>query len=536
MEVLKKQIYFIISFLILMVGILNNAKAQGFDLEMQKMNLALKYIYAFYVDSVPKSKVVEGAIIGMLKELDPHSKYISKDELELLNAPLEGGFNGIGVQFNILNDTLIVVSPISGGPSEKVGIQAGDRIVEVDSVNIAGVGLKNIDVIKKLRGAKGTEVKIKVKRRGQPKLLSFTIIRDAIPIHSVESSYMVNKNIGYIKINQFSANTYKETSDAIKKLKKDGMKSLILDLRGNPGGYLHAAIKVVNEFLTKDKLIVYTKGNKSVLQNYKSTNHSDFTNGKIAVLINEGSASASEIVSGAIQDWDRGVIIGRRSFGKGLVQRGMNLPDGSIIRLTIAKYFTPSGRCIQKPYVKGDKDYDKEIYKRISHGELTNKDSINIDKSLEYKTKIIGRTVYGGGGIMPDVFVPVDTTEYSDYYRDLVAQGIVNKFVINYIDKNRKELLKKYPDFKKYKNNFHITDDIIKQITDDAKKAKIKSNIDDFYKNSLDFFKVQLKALIASRLWSTNNYFQIINPVSNEYNEAIKILSDNKLYNKYLSK
>ncbi len=505
--------------------------AQNFNQDLQKLQLAYKLISTFYVDSVDNDKLVEDAIVGMLKNLDPHSEYLSQEEVKKLNEPLDGGFEGVGIQFNILNDTLLVVSPISGGPSEKVGILAGDRIIYIDGENVAGVGLTNSGVKDRLKGKKGTKVRLKILRKGVSKLIDFTVERDKIPIYSVEASYMASEDIGYIKINQFSATTYNEFHDALKDLKRQGMEDLVLDLRGNPGGYLKAAIEVVNEFLDGDKLIVYTEGLTNPRREYHSSDEGLFKNGKVVVLINEGSASASEIVTGAIQDWDRGIVVGRRSFGKGLVQRPLNLQDGSMIKLTIAKYYTPSGRCIQKPYDKGADAYRQEIYSRdILHQEI---DSASYSRQ-EYHTKSSQRLVFGGGGINPDIFIPADTTGYSDYYRDLIAMGVVNRYILSYMDKYRNELIENYVSFNTYNNSFFVDDKMIEDLIKEAEKDGIKYDKKGL-EVSIDNLKLQLKGLIARNIWSINEYFQIMNLNSNEFKKALEILSSDKSYSKLLN-
>ncbi|WP_066627581.1 S41 family peptidase [Labilibacter marinus] len=504
--------------------------AQKFDKDMQKLQLAYKLISTFYVDSIDDEKLVEDAIVGMLSKLDPHSQYITKEEVAKMNEPLDGSFEGIGIQFNIFQDTLMVVSPISGGPSEKVGIQAGDRILEIDGENVAGIGLKNTDVFTKLKGKKGTKVDIAILRRNVKDLINFTVTRDKIPIHSVEASYMATPEIGYIKINQFSATTHTEVETALKKLGNEGMSNLILDLRGNPGGYLNAAIEVSDQLLPDGKLIVYTEGLTNPRREYKSSSKGLFEEGKVIVLINEGSASASEIVSGAVQDWDRGLVLGRRSFGKGLVQRPLNLQDGSMMRLTIAKYYTPSGRCIQKPYSDGIEAYQKELLQRYDNGEILNKDSIHLDKADKYYTKTKQRLVYGGGGVMPDLFVPADTSGYSDYYRDLVAYGILNRYILSYVDDNRNKLVKNYPDYDAYQKGFVVDDNIIEKLIKEGKKADIKSDVEDLHENSMPLLKAQIKALIARNLWTSSEYFQSINSTTEVYNKAIELLSTENEY------
>ncbi len=527
---LVKNSLLLVTFILVLFNV-DTLKAQNFNQDLQKLQLAYKLISTFYVDSVDDQKLVEDAIVGMLKNLDPHSEYLSQEEVKKLNEPLDGGFEGVGIQFNILNDTLLVVSPISGGPSEKVGILAGDRIIFIDDENVAGIGLTNSGVKDRLKGKKGTKVKLKILRKGSSKLLDFIVVRDKIPIYSVEASYMASQNIGYVKINQFSATTSSEFHDAVKELKSQGMDNLILDLRGNPGGYLKAAIEVVNELLVGNKLIVYTEGLTNPRREYQSSEEGLFKKGKVAVLINEGSASASEIVSGAIQDWDRGIIIGRRSFGKGLVQRPLNLQDGSMIKLTIAKYYTPSGRCIQKPYDKGVDAYRKEIYMRdVLHQE---NDSLK-EKSQEFHTKSSQRVVYGGGGINPDIFIPADTTGYSDYYRDLIALGIINKYVLSYMDQHRKDLLLKYKTFKSFKDSFVVDDKMIEDLIKEGEKEKIDSDVKTL-EASLIHLKLQLRALIARNIWSVNEYFELINTNSNEFKKALEILSSDKSYSSWLN-
>ncbi len=528
-KVVKGSLQFIFLLVLFLYG--NNIKAQNFNQDLQKLQLAYKLISTFYVDSVDNEKLVEDAIVGMLKNLDPHSEYLSQEEVRKLNEPLEGGFEGVGVQFNILNDTLLVVAPISGGPSEKVGILAGDRIIYIDDENVAGIGLTNSGVQQRLKGKKGTKVKLKILRKGAAKLLDFTVERDKIPIYSVEASYMASDDVGYIKISQFSATTAIEFAKSLKELNKRGMKNLILDLRGNPGGYLKAAIEVVNEFLDGDKLIVYTEGVTNPRREYHSSSEGLFKKGKVAVLINEGSASASEIVTGAIQDWDRGIVLGRRSFGKGLVQRPLNLQDGSMIKLTIAKYYTPSGRCIQKPYDKGVDAYRREIYMRdVLHQES---DSIS-HTGPEYHTKSSQRLVYGGGGINPDIFIAADTTGYSDYYRDLIALGVINRFILSYMDKNRDILKEKYSTYEYFNKSFVIDDKMIVELLEEGKKNEIKSDIKEL-EVSMHLLKNQLKALIARNIWGVNEYFQTINPNSNEFNKALDILSSDKSYSNLLN-
>ncbi len=506
-----------------------NITAQIIDDQSFKFSRVLSLINTYYVDTVNDNKLVEDAIIAMLKDLDPHSIYISKKEVKEMNEPLEGNFEGVGIQFNILNDTLMVVATIPGGPSEKVGMLAGDRIIYIDTAMVAGVGLKNSTVFKKLRGKKGTIVNLKVKRRNVKKLLDFTIVRDKIPIYSLDAAYMVKKDIGYVKLNRFAATSMKELMPAFNKLKKQGAKNIILDLRGNGGGYLNIALSLADQFIEKDKLLLFTKGINSPQNTYNSTENTSFAKGRVVVLVDEGSASASEIVTGAIQDWDRGLVIGRRTFGKGLVQRPFNLPDGSMMRLTIARYYTPSGRCIQKPYNKGIKAYSMDIINRYNSGQLTDADSIHFPDSLKYKTLKYKRTVYGGGGIMPDIFVPLDTTKVTDYYAEIRRKGIINKISIEYIDENRESLKEKYKTFKEFDKNFNVDKNIIDKLVTEAEKQGIKKNTEQLNK-SLSDIKMILKALIARDLFDTSEFYQIVNKTDKTFQKAVEVISDKKLY------
>jgi carboxyl-terminal processing protease len=491
----------------------------------KKFENLLYYISNLYVEEVDEKELVEHAIISMLEKLDPHSTYISKEELKKMNEPLQGNFEGIGIRFNILKDTIFVVSPIPGGPSERLGIMAGDKIVEIEGEVVAGVGIKNSDVSDKLRGDKGTRVKVGIQRKGSKDLLNFTITRDKIPIYSVDASYMIEPGIGYIKVNRFAATTMKEFKEAMKKLKDEGMESLILDLQGNGGGYLKTAIEMADEFLNEDKLIVYTEGRAYPRDETRSTRKGDFKTGKLAVLIDQSSASASEIVSGAIQDWDRGVVIGRRSFGKGLVQRPINLPDGSAVRMTISRYYTPAGRCIQKPYEDGVKAYHNEKYERLLKGELTSIDSIQFPDSLQYFTKKNKRLVYGGGGIMPDIFIPLDTNKVSDYFAQLRRKGVFNSFGITYTDKNRKSLKKQYPDIMTFRKNFQVDDDFMNIFYEYALAEGVERDEEGFA-DGLDYATTLIKASIAQNLWDFAAFYQVINETDDSVNKAIEVLRD----------
>lgn len=508
--------------------------AQKPDMEARKLQIALYAVSNLYVDPTDETKLVEDAITGMLEKLDPHSTYTDPEETKEMTEPLEGNFDGIGIQFNLLTDTVYVIQVVPGGPSEKVGLMAGDRIIEVNDTVIAGVKMKTTDIMKRLRGPKGSEVRVKVKRGSEKELLDFTITRGKIPVYSIDAAYMADKNTGYIKLNRFAASSSNEFQEAMKKLEKKGMKNLILDLQGNGGGYLNIAIELADEFLSKGKLIVYTEGTKQKRQDAISTMKGDFEEGKLAILVDESSASASEILSGAVQDWDRGVIIGRRTFGKGLVQRPLPLPDGSMIRLTVARYYTPTGRCIQKPYEKGKgEDYAHDLIDRYNRGELMSADSIHFPDSMKYQTLQNKRTVYGGGGIMPDVFIPIDTTRYSDYHRDLVSKGLVNRVAMDYLDQHRKELTKAYKKPEKYKKEFEVTDEILAHLRDLADEKKIAFKEEE-YNRSLPLIKLQIKALIARDLYEMGEYFYIINDVNESFQKALEIMNDEATYNRIL--
>ena len=503
--------------------ICNSLSAQS-NQAARKLQLAEFAISRLYVDEVNEEELVEKAITSMLEELDPHSTYTNAEEARKMNEPLEGEFEGIGIQFQMMEDTLLVVQPVSGGPSEKVGILAGDRITAVEDTLIAGVKMSTEEIMSRLRGPKGSVVKLTVIRRDIDEPLTFEVKRDKIPIYSLDASYMIAPTIGYIRLNKFGANTIEEFQAALSKLQGQGMKDLILDLQGNGGGYLNAAIDLANEFLPQKSLIVYTEGKASKRSEFVAKGNGNFLKGKLVVLVDEYSASASEIVSGAIQDWDRGTIVGRRTFGKGLVQRPIDLPDGSMIRLTIARYYTPSGRCIQKPYVKGEEeDYDNELVKRLEHGELMHADSIHLPDSLMFKTKRLGRTVYGGGGIMPDYFVPIDTTLYSDYHRDLVAKGVVIKTTLNYIEKNRKALTKSYRKFDDFNRKFEVSNELLDELRKEGEKSGVAFNETE-YNTSLPRIKTQLKALIARDIWEMSEYYQVMNQTDNVVQQALKII------------
>ena len=499
----------------------------GNDSPIRKLQVAEMAITILYVDSVDENKLVEDAIRGMIEKLDPHSAYSTAKETKAMNEPLQGSFEGIGVQFNMVEDTLLVIQPTLNGPSEKVGILAGDRIISVNDTAIAGVKMSKEDIMKRLRGKKGSKVRLGVVRRGIGDVLSFTVTRDKIPVHTLDAAYMIKPGVGYIRIGSFGATTYEEFMEALQKLRNQGtLESLVLDLQDNGGGYLQAAAQIANEFLQKDDIIVYTEGRSVPRQDFRATGDGHLRTGcRIVVLVNEYSASAAEIVTGALQDQDRGQVVGRRTFGKGLVQRPIEFPDGSMIRLTVAHYFTPSGRCIQKPYVKGEKrDYEEDIEKRFKHGELYSQDSIHFSDSLRYETLRLHRTVYGGGGIMPDFFVPLDTTQYTLFHRQLAAKGVIINTSLKYIDKNRRQLSKQYASFEDFRAGFNVPQEMVDEVVAEAEKQKVKPKNDEELQQTLPMLRTQLKALIARDLWDMNEYFAIINEQNHIVQRALQIL------------
>lgn len=506
------------------------SQSSNFRAEENKLMITLNHIYNRYVDTVNAKKIVEAGIVAMLKELDPHSVYLSGEELRKANEPLAGSFTGIGVEFNIMKDTIMVVSAIPGGPSEKLGIMPGDRIVKIDSANATGKKVTNSFVMKQLRGPKGSKVLVSIYRRGYKELLDFEITRDKIPIFSLDASYMASSNVGYIKLSRFAESTMDEFYKALNELQKQGMKNLILDLRYNSGGYLNIAISLADEFLQDGKMIVYTEGKASQRRDFVATKRGNFETGKLVVLINEGSASASEIVSGAVQDWDRGIIIGRRSFGKGLVQTPINLTDGSVIRLTTARYHTPTGRFIQKSYDDGIDQYNADLDKRFKKGELIHPDSIHFPDSLKYFTAG-KRIVYGGGGIMPDIFIPIDTSGNSKYFTDLVRKGLIYQYTLSFVNDNRDSLLNVYKDVNNYITKFEITENFINKFFDFADKAGVKKDEEGF-KTSEKFIKEQIKAYIARSLWDINSFYQVYNINDDGFIKALEVINDNSLFRK----
>ena len=510
----------------------------GNDSPIRKLQVAEMAVTNLYVDSVDEGKLVEDAIRGMLEKLDPHSSYTTAKETKAMNEPLQGSFEGIGVQFNMVEDTLLVIQPTLNGPSEKVGILAGDRIITVNDSAIAGVKMSKEDIMKRLRGKKGTKVRLGVVRRGISDVLSFTVTRDKIPVHTLDAYYMIRPDIGYIRIGSFGATTYEEFMTALDSLEhrynaqhlspEAQPMSLILDLQENGGGYLQAAAQIANEFLQRGDLVVYTEGRSVPRQEFRAQGTGRLRNDcRVVVLVNEYSASAAEIVTGALQDQDRAQVVGRRTFGKGLVQRPIEFPDGSMMRLTVAHYYTPSGRCIQKPYVKGEKrDYEEDIEKRFKHGELYSADSIHFSDSLKYETLRLHRTVYGGGGIMPDFFVPLDTTQYTRFHRQLAAKGIIINTSLKYIDKNRRSLGKQYATFASFRDQFEVPQSMVDDVLAEAEKQNVKPKDDAELAQTMPMLRTQLKALIARDLWDMSEYFAIINEQNHIVRRALEILDD----------
>ncbi|KAF0199194.1 MAG: carboxyl-terminal processing protease [Bacteroidetes bacterium] len=497
---------------------------------VQKFASLLQMINYYYVDSTNGAKLTEDAVIAMLKDLDPHSVYISKDEVQRANEPLQGNFEGVGIQFQIFRDTILVIAAVPGGPSDKLGIMAGDKIITINNEDAFGSKLTNSFVMERLRGAKGTKVKIEIFRRGTKGLIEYTIVRDKIPLNSIDATYMLTEDIGYIKLTRFARTSLSEVKESVTRLKSKGMKSLILDLRNNSGGFLDVAIDLSDEFLPSEKLIVYTQGLRSPRMDFKATSRGGFEKGKLIVMVNEGSASASEIVAGAIQDWDRGLVVGRRSFGKGLVQRPFELPDSSVVRLTTARYYTPSGRCIQKSYEEGIDDYYDDLTKRFEHGEFVSADSIRFPDSLKYYTPS-RRVVYGGGGIMPDVFVPLDTTATSKYYTDILRKGLMNDFVIGYMEKNRDVLRSQYPDINTFRTGFTVDDKFLTEFTDFAATREVPTDQEGIEKSGSEIRHV-LKGLIARNMFDVSAYFEVISPIDHELMRAVEVMHEDNLFRK----
>ncbi|MDE5596192.1 MAG: S41 family peptidase [Muribaculaceae bacterium] len=500
----------------------------------QKLRMASALIQNYYVEDVDGQKLTDEAIIAMLKTLDPHSSYSDPEETKELTQPLEGKFSGIGIQFNAATDTVYVIQTIAGGPSEKVGIRPGDRIIQADDSIIAGKKLPNSAILKILRGEKGSKVNLKVKRGGEPELIDFVVVRDDIPIYSIDAAYMANDSTGYIRVSRFAEDTAEEVARAVKKLQAKGMTNLILDLQDNGGGYLGAAVELASQFLAKGDPVVYTKGLHSQPAYFNLDADGNLRDMKVVVMVNQYSASASEILSGALQDNDRALIVGRRTFGKGLVQRPFPFPDGSMIRLTTARYYTPSGRSIQKHYEKGQgEEYMLDMFNRYKSGELWSADSIHLDESLKYETLRNHRPVYGGGGILPDVFVPVDTTFFSPYYRDLNAKGVINQFCLNYVDAHRAELKKSYPDEDAFVKSFEFTPELERQLIAAGEKEGVEFNEEQWQRSS-PYIIALIKGLLSRDLYEDSSVFRFLNPLTPEYKEALKLINDGKRYDSLL--
>lgn len=502
---------------------------------IQKLNYAEQIIEKFYVDTVNSGDIVEAGIVAMLKKLDPHSTYTNPEETRELTEPLQGNFSGIGIQFNMLNDTLYVVQTVPGGPSEKVGLLAGDRILSANDTIISGVKKKNTDIQKILRGPKGSVVNVNVLRKGAKGPIEFRIVRDDIPIASVDASFMAAPGVGYVRVSRFGESTFDEVRKALAELAAKGMRDVIVDLEDNGGGYLKAAYDLAGLFLDAGDTVVFTKGVRVEPFYYRTVADGPMNRGRVVVMVNQFSASASEILAGAMQDNDRGVVVGRRTFGKGLVQRPFPFPDGSMIRLTTQRYYTPSGRSIQKPYVAGEEDsYEHELIDRLQHGEYTNADSVHFADSLRYETLRLRRPVYGGGGIMPDRFVAVDTTKYSDYYRDIVAKGLLNQYCVNYIDENRKALRKKYRTEDSFVEQFTVTPEMLDGLRALGEKEGVKFNQEQ-YDRSLPVIQTIMKALIGRDLFTQSTYFRIANVLNPVYGEAVRIVTTPTEYDAVLS-
>lgn len=489
-----------------------------------KLSQLVTYIDEYYVDTIQKEHLVDQTIQKVLQDLDPHSYYITKEEMRRMNEPLEGNFDGVGIEFRIIKDTLVIISVVEDGPSEKVGLLAGDRIIDVDSMHVAGIGLTNSDVFEKLRGPANTEVNIKVLRNGNPNIIPFTVTRGKIPIYSVASSYMLDHNTGYIKLIRFSKTTEDEFHEAAGNLTKEGMTNLILDLRGNGGGFLNAAIGICDEFLGDNKLVVYTQGKSQPRHDHYATSIGELERTKVVVLIDQNSASASEIVAGALQDNDRGTIMGRRSFGKGLVQTQLDLYDKSAIRLTIARYYTPTGRSIQKPYGNGI-DYDEEYHQRYESGELSDVDSIQVVDSLKFTTPK-GKVVYGGGGIVPDVFLPLDESYRSSYFAHIIYSGMINNFAFDYADTHRDELLSKYngntdPNYN-FVTDFEVSDALFKEFVDFSIEGGFDPAQEDILKSG-EMIKNRIKALIGRNIWDNEIYYKVLNQKDADVNKALEV-------------
>ena len=531
-KMMKRNLLWINLFfaLVLFSPVLNS---QALNENTFKIGRTLGLIEAFYVDTADVNALTEAAIVNMLRSLDPHSSYISAKDVKEMNEPLNGNFEGIGIQFNILHDTILVIEPIRNGPSEKVGIKAGDRIITINKEKVTGIKMTTAGVRSRLLGPKGTKVDVGIARKGDKEIYSFTITRDKIPINSLDAAYMLNSETGYIKLNKFAATTEKEFLDGLATLDGQNLKNMIIDLRGNPGGFMLAAVSLANHFLDGQKLVVYMQGRKTPRDDFKSNGKGLLTKTRVAILTDEGSASASEILAGAIQDWDRGIIVGRRTFGKGLVQNAFYLTDGSQIRLTIARYYTPTGRSIQSPYKDGYNKYMEDYIRRFSNGETRFADSIRFPDSLKYNTLVNKRRVYGGGGLMPDVFVSADTSYFTDYYGNLLRKGIHGSFTLEYADKNRARILATYGKFDDYKNKFQFTGDDIKWFIKMGEDAGVKFDEKQWQVSKDQLLKV-LKGWVANDIWQPTESYRILNEGDEVIEKALKILSDKAEYDRLL--
>lgn len=535
---MKKLIYVILLAVGILVGAVSTMALRSPATEQmppnQKLAIATQIIENYYVEDVNSDTMIQEAIIAMLKTLDPHSAYSTPAETQELNQPLEGKFSGIGIQFNMLEDTVYVIQTTPGGPSEKMGIRPGDRIISANDTVIAGKKMINSDIIKVLRGPKGSVVNVKVKRADEPELITFRLVRDDIPMYSVDAAYMVDDSTAYISVTRFAESTAAEVRQAADSLSRHGMRNLVLDLSSNGGGYLGSAYELASEFLQKGDPVVFTKGLHTRPTYFNVEQTGSIPVNRLVVMVDQYSASAAEILLGAIQENDRGLIVGRRTFGKGLVQRPFPFPDGSMIRLTVSRYYTPSGRCIQKPYAKGKgEEYLLDMLNRYNSGELWHEDSIHLDKSQAYYTLKNKRTVYGGGGIMPDLFVPVDTSRYTPYYRDLVAKGAIMKYVVNYIENNRESLLKKYPNEEAFAKNFVPSQANIDGIIEQGTAAGVPFN-EEQWNTSKEILLAIFKGLMTRDLYENGIYVRSTNPLSNDFNEAVKLINDPKRYYRLL--
>lgn len=510
-------------FVLVVLPICVVAQQKNISREINKYGQTLYYINNYYLDTTNASKLVDAAIVATLRELDPHSSYISAEDVKAMNEPLEAEFEGIGVEFAIIGDTLTVQATIAGGPSEKVGILAGDKIVKVDGENIAGISLTNEKVYKFLRGEKGTRVDLGIVRRGEREELLFTVVRDKIPLNSVDAVYLTDEGVLYIKLSRFAATSAQEILSAFDTYPQ--RKGVILDLRGNSGGYLYTAIQIANEFLKEGELIVYTEGRSVRTAREFANGDGVYQQGPLAILVDENSASASEILSGAVQDWDRGFIVGRKTFGKGLVQQLLPLNDGAQLRLTVARYHTPSGRGIQAPYQEGKRDaYYMQTLERYQRGESFSKDSIHFPDSLKYQTLVTHRTVFGGGGIMPDIFVPQDTSSYTPYYGQLLRRGIVQEYVNALTDENRVKWGRKYGNFSEFEREFQVSDKMFDGLVDFASKRGIEP-VDEEIKVSRRELEIYIRALVASSIIDRNSFYRVLHKYNDpEFRAAIETI------------